>query len=307
MFTATWWGIGNNYGTLNIAGDTTRYVVNWGDGSSTAVRTDRDDDGDPLSTTAYGHQYASDGTYDVAVVQSQAGLPPIRLKAFMYGRETDDITINGTQLDDIIVAGSGNDTLTGARGRDTIAGNDGNDSIRGNDGDDFLLGGQGQDYIRGDDGADLIGGNEGDDRVLGGGGNDSLYGDEGADEIRGGEGEDYIGGGAGVDTLYGDAGGDIFMFAPVPGQARDTDRDSIMDFARGQDHIAIWDWTPDGAEVAFIGASAFSASGTAEVRIQATTNGSGTLVFGDMDGNGVFDFTIRVAGVATLDASDFYF
>lgn len=305
MFTATWWGIGNNYGSLNIAGDSTKYVINWGDGSRDVIRTDEDDDGDPFATTAYGHGYASDGTYDISILQSQAGLPPIRLKAFMYGRETDDITINGTGLDDIVVGGSGNDTLTGARGRDTIAGNDGIDSIRGNEGDDFLLGGQGDDFIRGDVGADLIGGNEGNDRILGGGDNDSLYGDAGNDEIQGGDGDDFVGGGAGVDRLWGNAGGDIFLFAPVDGQPRNTDRDQIMDFTRGQDHVAIWDWTADGETVDFIGDAAFSASGVFEVRIVA--GNGGMLVYGDADGNGVFDFTLKVNGVAALDGTDFYF
>jgi Ca2+-binding RTX toxin-like protein len=305
MFTATWWGIGYNYGSLNIAGDSTKYVVNWGDGSRDVIRTDQDDDGDPFATTEYGHGYASDGTYDVSILQSQAGLPPIRLKAFMYARETDDITIGGSQLDDMIYAGSGNDTLSGARGRDTINGGEGNDTVRGNQGDDFLLGNLGQDFIRGDAGDDLIGGEEGDDRILGGDGNDSLYGDEGADEVQGGDGNDYVSGGAGVDRLWGNAGSDVFMFAPIDGERRDTDRDQVVDFVRGQDHIAIWDWIDDPAAVQFIGDAAFSGSGAPEIRI-AAGNG-GMLVQGDADGNGVFDFTLKVNGVAALDGTDFYF
>lgn len=302
MFTATWWGIGSNYGSLNIQGDSTRYVVDWGDGSKQVIRTDQDDDGDDYATTDYGHGYASDGTYDVSVLQSQAGLPPIRLKAFMYARETDDIAIGGSQLDDIIYGGSGNDTLSGARGRDTINGGVGNDSVRGNEGDDFLLGGLGNDLIRGDRGSDLITGQEGDDRIHGGEDADYLYGDFGADDIFGDAGDDYISGEGGVDRLTGGAGADVFGFEPITGQARDLDRDTIVDFVRGQDHLNVGDWA--GGAFTFIGGDAFSGSGTAEVRT-ATGNG-GVLVYGDADGNGVFDFSFKVANVATLDATDFY-
>lgn len=67
----------------------------------------------------------------------------------------------------------------------------------------------------------------------------------------------------------------------------------------------MWDWT-DGT-ASFIGTDAFSRCGAAEIRIQASNNGTGTVVFGDVDGNGSWDFSIRVAGVTTLDAGDFYF
>lgn len=302
MFTATWWGVGLNYGTLNIQGDSTRYVVEWGDGSKETIRTDQDDDGDDYATTDFGHGYTSDGTYDVSVRQHQSGLPPIRLKAFMYGRETDDIVIGGSQLDDIIYAGSGNDLLSGARGRDTINGGEGNDTIRGNEGDDFLLGGDGNDAIRGDRGSDLIGGQDGDDRIAGGDDADYIYGEAGADGLFGDAGDDYLYGELGADRLTGGKGADVFGFAPVNGQAQDPDADTITDFTRGQDYISVGDWA--GEPFTFIGAEAFGAGGAPELR--ADVRGSLTVVTGDADGDGAADFTIRVAGAPTLDASDFF-
>lgn len=302
MFTATWWGIGLNYGTLNIQGDSTRYVVDWGDGSKEMIRTDRDDDGDDYATTSFGHGYASDGTYDVSIRQHQAGLPPIRLKAFMYGRETDDITIGGSQLDDIIYGGSGNDVLSGARGRDTVNGGEGNDTVRGNEGDDFLLGGAGDDYVRGDRGSDLIAGQDGDDRIHGGDEADFIYGEAGADALFGDAGDDYLYGELGADRLTGGAGADVFGFAPVNGQTQDPDADTIVDFNRGEDYISVGEWASES--FAFIGADSFSGSGTPELR--AAVRGSLTIVTGDADGDGTVDFTIRVAGAPALDASDFF-
>lgn len=305
MFTTTWWGIGNNYGTLNVQGDTTRYVVNWGDGSRDVIRTDQDDDGDDFATTSYGHGYASDGTYDVSIQQSQSGLPPIRLKAFMYGGATNDIIVGGSQLDDIIVGGSGHDMLTGGRGRDTIAGNDGNDTLRGNDGDDFLLGGQGGDLVRGDNGSDLIGGNEGDDRIFGGNDADYLYGDAGNDVISGDDGDDFMQGGAGVDRLTGGAGRDTFGFAPVRDQdgnslPTDPDRDIVTDFQQGTDRLDVYSWFQDG--FSFIGTSRFTGAGD-ELRF-TNTNGA-TIVFGDADGDKIADFSFRIDGVVALTNADF--
>lgn len=305
MFNASWFGIGFNYGSLRISGDSRRYVVRWGEGAPEVWRTDADDDGDPFSTTAPGHAYNSDGTYIVQITQSGEALPPVRLRAFMYANATNDLAIGGNALDEMMVGGSGADMLRGKGGRDTIAGNDGNDRLYGDDGDDFLLGGQGEDMVYGGEGGDLIGGNEAADRLYGNGGGDFIYGDAGDDVLNGDEGDDYLSGGAGVDRLFGGAGADSFVFAPyfVDEQpvASDRDYDLVGDFEQGTDRLDVFQWFAGGFD--FIGTDRFSRDGTAEVRFEF--RGSTTFVFGDVDGNGAADFGFRVAGSVALQASDF--
>ncbi|WP_137924497.1 calcium-binding protein [Cupriavidus sp. 2SB] len=98
-------------------------------------------------------------------------------------------SIASTPGDDVIVAGSANDTLHGDTGNDTIYGAGGNDVLFGDAGDDTLYG---------DDGADIIDG---------GAGNDTLYGGAGIDVFRFGTGygRDTIGSadssGAQLDTV----------------------------------------------------------------------------------------------------------
>lgn len=92
----------------------------------------------------------------------------------------------------MIVAGSGNDFVSGGSG---------NDVIEGGDGDDALDGGSGNDRIRGGAGNDNLDGNSGDDIVIGGAGNDIILGAAGADLLIGGAGMDQLNGNAGNDLL----------------------------------------------------------------------------------------------------------
>jgi Domain of unknown function (DUF4394)/RTX calcium-binding nonapeptide repeat (4 copies) len=136
------------------------------------------------------------------------------------------ISINGTNFNDSLLGGVGNDTILALNGEDSVNGGDGNDSIFGDfsaafpfaSGDDYLFGGQGNDTIFGDDGNDvldgftdndvLIGGN-GLDFVLGGDGNDTLFGFFGNDTLLGANGNDVLLGEVGDDTLDGGNGADI--------------------------------------------------------------------------------------------------
>ena len=98
--------------------------------------------------------------------------------------------INGTNGDDVIFAGGGNDTVNGLGG---------NDRICGSTGDDTLNGGLGNDKIKGGGGNDILNGNEGDDKLKGGGGNDTLSGIPGTDIDLAGKGTDAC-----------DSGDDVF-------------------------------------------------------------------------------------------------
>lgn len=304
MFEARWSGFGFNFAGLSISGDKRRYTIDWGDGSSEAIRTDTDDDGDPFTTSSPAHGYAADGQYLVSVKQIGSGLPAERLGAYMYSTATADLAISGTRLSDVITGGSGNDTLKGRDGADSIAGADGNDRLSGGSGDDFVLGGAGSDFVSGDEGNDLVGGSDGDDRVEGGGGTDFVYGDDGADTLNGGDGDDFLDGGAGVDRLTGGAGTDTFTFsAPFVDGApatSDRDRDLIVDFEQGIDRINVRSWF--GGDFTFIGGASFSGNGSGELRY--ASRGSETLVLGDIDGNGTVDFGLRIAGDVVLQPSD---
>ena len=87
--------------------------------------------------------------------------------------ERDDI---GTDVMSI-VAGHGDDTMTGTGARNVFGGGAGNDVLDGAGGDDHLVGAGGDDRLTGGDGQDLLGGEDGDDLLVGGPGVDRFYGD----------------------------------------------------------------------------------------------------------------------------------
>ncbi|HEX3572709.1 MAG TPA: Ig-like domain-containing protein, partial [Acidobacteriaceae bacterium] len=68
----------------------------------------------------------------------------------------------------------GNLTITGSNGDDLLWGNAGNDVIQGNDGNDRINGGPGNDNISGGNGDDIVDGGAGNDTVTGDAGNDTL-------------------------------------------------------------------------------------------------------------------------------------
>jgi Ca2+-binding RTX toxin-like protein len=143
--------------------------------------------------------------------------------------EGPENTIEGTPLEDILVAtdqadaisgGEGDDQIGGYESADAISGGDGRDDLHGQDGDDTLMGDAGNDILHGeagDDsldggaGDDVLSGYEGDDTLDGGDGNDSLIGGGGADMLAGGDGNDALQGALGDDTLIGGAGQDTLM------------------------------------------------------------------------------------------------
>jgi Ca2+-binding RTX toxin-like protein len=57
------------------------------------------------------------------------------------------LSVQGSDVDDVLMGGSGNDTLRGLGGSDTLNGGSGNDSLYGGSGADTLSGGAGEDYL----------------------------------------------------------------------------------------------------------------------------------------------------------------
>lgn len=222
--------------------------------------------------------------------------------------------IDGLGGDDSLSGGAGNDVLTGGLGADRLDGGDGVDSLWGGEGNDFIVGGAGDDTLYGDagddnlsggDGLDKLAGGIGADRLDGGNGNDRLEGNDGADALFGGAGVDVLIGGRGADQMTGGADGDTFQF--------DADilldagvRDTILDFARGQDRIDVSriDAKTGGStneKFAFIGLGQFTNT-AGELRYSVI--GSDAYVCGDVNGDGIADFTICVAGTTQLSATD---
>ncbi len=110
---------------------------------------------------------------------------------------------------DTVTGNIGNDIIAGERGDDRLFGGSGNDTLLGGLGDDTLNGGLGDDRLLGGDGNDLLQGNAGNDRLEGGSGDDTLQGGDGNDTLLGGDGNDVLQAGGGNDELHGNDGNDL--------------------------------------------------------------------------------------------------
>ncbi|MEO9337692.1 peroxidase family protein [Mesorhizobium sp. SB112] len=146
--------------------------------------------------------------------------------AYIRVNSLEHFTIGGTEGNDRIISGGGDDAIWGRGGDDTIEAGYGVDKVFGGAGDDiitnsgtdigevdFLHGNEGNDVIHGGSGLALIFGNEGNDflvtgpdgkEVFGGTGNDFILGGEGGDNLLGNEGDDWIEGGLRFDVITGE-------------------------------------------------------------------------------------------------------
>jgi Ca2+-binding RTX toxin-like protein len=178
------------------------------------------------------------------------------------------------------------DTVIGSKERNTLSGNDGDDALLGGGERDTLLGGNGQDTLFGETG------------------DDSLYGNAGADTLFGGQNKDHLSGGDGNDKLFGGTEADTFVFA------FDTlgDTDTIKDFHRSEgDIISLINMDANAnaggnQDFSFIGQNAFS--GVAG-QLHYNSNGFETVLTGDVNGDKLADFTIKLTDAPGLIASDF--
>ncbi|MEL6618957.1 MAG: M10 family metallopeptidase C-terminal domain-containing protein [Pseudomonadota bacterium] len=204
------------------------------------------------------------------------------------GQGADSIDLSGATVNRAIKGGAGSDTVTGSDTGESIYGNGGDDSLAGFGGDDRLFGGAGNDTLDG------------------WGDNDRLDGGAGRDALLGGDGADRLIGGTGADTLTGGAGADDFIFVTIADLASDRRLDQITDFEQGPDRIDLRridadTGTVDDDRFAWIGNDSFS--GTAgELRFYATSGRTGLQ--GDVDGDGIADFELRLAGSVPLTTDD---
>ncbi len=105
----------------------------------------------------------------------------------------------------------------------------------GSDTENTLKTGRGEDYLVGLKGNDLLFGGRGADVLKGGAGNDRLFGGRGGDNIFGGTGDDTIFSGGGKDRIKGGSGADTFVFNDVALDHRNV----ITDFEDGSDLIRV--------------------------------------------------------------------
>jgi Ca2+-binding RTX toxin-like protein len=234
---------------------------------------------------------------------------------------TGNDTLYGEAGNDSLAGDGGRDTIFGSNGRDRMTGGDGadrlygeaaDDSIAGNGGNDDMLGGTGNDTLRGGDGADTLYGEAGQDQLFGDAGDDALFGSLGNDSLRGGEGRDTLFGDDGADVIIGGAGADIlaggaqpdrFVFATVAEIGTGASADRIADHDGRSDLIdlsAIDANTamPGNQTFRFVGTDAFTGA-AGELRYV------GGLVSGDVDGDRLADFQLRIGNLILLEPGDF--
>lgn len=254
----------------------------------------------------------------------------------LYGASGTRSVLSGMEGNDIINGGNGKDDLRGGEGNDHLSGSGGDDTLGGAAGSDLLDGGAGIDtaaYRSAERGVQVrldyaglqdtkgagtdtlvsienLTGSDHADKFNGNGLANVLDGRAGNDRLFGGAGSDVLIGGAGYDRVTGGDGADVFCFQSVAdfGVVR---IDEVKDFVHAQgDRIDISAIDADrhragNQAFTFVGAAAFATGGTeAQLRFEAVS-GDHYIVQGDLNHDGVADFTFDVTSDAPLAASDF--
>lgn len=221
----------------------------------------------------------------------------------------DAILSGHVNNDDLIEAGSGNDSVDGSLGDDTIFGGNGNDTLEGNVGDDTIFGGFGRDTIFGGDGDDVLHegstgsaagtlfGGAGDDTLFTGTGsaNDTLFGGSDNDTLidQGTEASnDTLDGGTGNDTVTAGLGSDTILINAADGSDTITGGEDVDGL--DNDTIDFTDGTGlQGVDVTLSGSEEGSYT-------FPTDGGDGTFVeietFDLTDQNDTFDGSLDTSG-----------
>ncbi|MBO9623859.1 MAG: M10 family metallopeptidase [Sphingomonas sp.] len=140
------------------------------------------------------------------------------------------------------------------------------------------------------------------ENAIGGAARDYLLGNDVANVLKGNGGDDVLNGLGGDDQLWGGEGADEFRFFDQSGN------DTILDFVSGTDKIHLAGIDANIGEAGdqafdFVGDAAFS--GTAG-ELRSYTSGGLNFLAGDVDGDGLADFTIGT-GASHVVASDLFF
>jgi len=227
---------------------------------------------------------------------------------------TDVERVMGGSGDDLIVGSDADNSLAAGAGDDTVLGGLGDDSIDGDDGDDWLIGEQGNDRLTGGPGRDLMEGRSGDDTFVAAqdGEHDTLEGGSGADTAESIDiGLDQVDDVENTPTPPG--AGEI---AVLRGLNELTDGQSVVDFGAvdrgdiatrtftvrndGKDTLTLGNvQVPDGFTLIedLVGSLDAGQSDTFTIRIDSDTLGdkSGTVRISNSDAN-ENPFTFQITG-----------
>ena len=244
-------------------------------------------------------------------------------------------TLTGGADADVLHGLEGSDTLNGGAGADRMVGGSGNDSYTVDNSGDVVTeyASEGADIVRssiaydlpinvenltltgtsalsgtGNALANVIKGNAAANVLKGLSGNDKLYGHAGNDRLEGGDGNDFLQSGSGTDTLVGGAGTDSFDWNSAGDAGKGTTRDVVLDFTRGTDKLDLSgidanSGTTTNDAFSFVGSQAFS--GTAG-QLRFYEGGGYAIVQGDVNGDKIADFELKLEGVTALGSSDFW-
>lgn len=139
------------------------------------------------------------------------------------------------------------------------------------------------------------------ENAIGGSARDYLFGNDVSNKLSGNGGNDVLDGHLGNDIYTGGAGADEFRVSQI------GFNDQIMDFATGVDKIRVSDIDADAGTAGnqaftFIGAAAFS---NVAGQLHTYTDGGSNYLAGDVNGDGVADFTINL-GAGTVVVGDLF-
>ncbi len=127
----------------------------------------------------------------------------------------------------------------GPEGAVEIEGTDGNDIILAGTDVEVTFAGAGDDVVFGAEHDQVIFGDQGNDVLFGEGGAEQMHGDEGDDTLVGGDGSDLIVGGQGADVIYGGTGDDTIYSAHVYETELEPDTFDVVAAGTGDDAIYV--------------------------------------------------------------------
>jgi Ca2+-binding RTX toxin-like protein len=233
-------------------------------------------------------------------------------------------TLIGTPGNDTIIGDSGANTMAGGAGSDTYVANntgdvviekpaEGTDTVKSSisyalpdNVENLVATGSATATLSGNALANSLTANGAGNVLRGMDGADVLVGGAGADTLEGGAGKENLIGGAGADRLVGGANQDNFVFKSLSEFA--SGGDVIVDL-RTADYdridlraIDASNQTSADQPFRFIGAAAFSHS---EAELRFEVSGSDIVVSGDVNGDGVADFSLRVLNLSSISSNCF--
>jgi serralysin len=292
-----------------------------GTGADTMIGNFGDDTYIVDSTTDAITEYsATDGT-DTVYSSVTYTMPHYVERLILTGSAA--INATGTADVDTLIGNTGDNILSGLGGVDFLSGGDGNDKLFGGAGPDVMDGGAGSDaayYSDSTTGVTVslasgigLGGTAQHDTLInieslsGSGYADVLTGSNVANVLRGNGGNDVLQGNGGLDTIGGDAGADRFVYAATTDSTVGANADRILDFTSSQGdkidlHLIDAKTTVAGDQAFTFITGAFT--GVAG-QLHAIVSGADRLVEGDVNGDGVADFQIKLSGLPTVIATDF--